>query len=222
MSNPVPVILPQAFQAVYSALLPHREALNQADSERGKHGDDLLSIFAVLAAADESFESHTSLSALFARSAERAASISENPEAQFYAQGLTCFADTLRNLDLAASDLALYLRSTLAGTPDTPDSGGRVSQGQLLKALVKGLSAWDQLQANPNNKSSALSMGYLFDLGVDYLQALQTGATRLDAIVQAAIRNSPFRAPAYRAISGKLVLTTFLEAILRQDADNQN
>lgn len=222
ITDPIPLNLPRAFQAVHSALLPQREALNLADSERGKHGDELLSLFAVLAAADEQPEPQTSLSVLFDRVAERAAGISENQAAQFYAQGLSHFADSLRNLDLTASDLAPYLRSVLTGAPQPPDSMGRISQGRLLKALIKGLSAWDDQLSSQENKSSTFSMGYLFDLGVDYLQALQHGATRIDAIVQAAVRHSPLRSPDYRAVSGKLVLTAFLESIVQQAAENQN
>lgn len=222
ISDPVPLNLPRAFQAVHSALLPHREALNMADSERGRHGDELLSLFAVLAAADEQPELQTTLSALFDRSAQRAASIAGNQSAQFYAQGLSCFADSLRDLDLTISDLAPYLLSVLTGAPQPPDSVGRVSQGRLLKALIKGLSAWDDQLSSQENKSSTFSMGYLFDLGVDYLQALQNGTTRLDAIVQAAVRHSPLRSPEYRAVSGKLVLTSFLESIVQQAAENQS
>lgn len=217
----VPLNLSNVFQAVHSALLPQREVLNQADSERGKHGDEMLSLFAVLAAPDEQPLPQTALTVVMDRAAERAAGIRDNQSALFYSQGLACFADSVRNLDLTAGDLALYLRSTLMGAPKPPDTVGQVSQGQLLKALIKGLSAWDAQQSSPETKPPALSMGYLFDLGVDYLQALQHGATRLDAIVEAAVRHSPLRAPAYRAASGKLVLTSFLEALVHQSAQYQ-
>ena len=222
ISGPIPLNLPLAFQAVHSALLPHRDALNLADSERGKHGDELLSLFAVLAATDEHPEPQTSLSVLFDRATECAAGISDNQGAQFYAQGLSHFADSLRYLDLTVGDLAPYLLSVLTGAPEPPDSVGRVSQGRLLKALIKSLSAWDDQQSSQENKPSTLSMGYLFDLGVDYLQALQHGATRLDAIVQAAVSHSPLRSPEYRAVSGKLVLTACLESIVHQAMENQS
>ncbi len=221
MSDLVPLNLPRAFQAVHSALLPHRETLNLADSERGKHGDELLDLFAVLAASDEHPAPQTGLSVLFDRASERAAGISDNQGAQFYAQGLSHFADSLRNLDLTIGDLAPYLLSVLTGAPNPPDSVGRVPQSRLLKALIKGLSAWDDQLSNQENKPATLSMGYLFDLGVDYLQALQHGATRLDAIVQAAVRHSPLRSPDYRSVSGKLVLTAFLESIVQQATENQ-
>ena len=220
-SDPIPLNLPRAFQAVHSALLPHREALNLADSESGKHGDELLDLFAVLAATDEHPEPQTSPSVLFDRAAERAAGISDNQSAQFYAQGLSHFADSLRNQDLTVGDLAPYLLSVLTGAPEPPDSVGSVSQGRLLKALIKGLSAWDDQQSSQESKSSTFSMGYLFDLGVDYLQALQHGATRVDAIVQAAVRHSPLRSPDYRTVSGKLVLTALLESIVQQATENQ-
>ena len=216
MTAPGPLNLSLAFQSVRDDLLPQQEALNRGDFERGKHGDDMVALFTVLAADDQPLSPQTNISIVFDRAATRAAGIMDNPSAQFYAQGLTHFAAALRDLNITLLDLGPYLQSVLADTPQAPVDSGRVSQGQLVKALIKGLSAWDTQVSGQERSPGLLSMGYLFDLGIAYLQARHQNASKLDAVVAVSVQHSPLKAPEFRAASGTLVIKSLLEAILRQ------
>lgn len=208
--------LPLVFQNVRDALIPYQDTLNTADFEHGKHGDEMVSLFTVLAAAEEQFLPQTQISVLFDHEAERAARIPNNSSAQFYAQGLTCFAEALRDLDLPAREVPTYIKSILSDTPDSHENSSRLSQGQLLKALIKGLSAWEAQLSGQEHTSNILGMSYLFDLGVSYLQARQKSASKLDAVVEVAVNHSPLKTPSYRAESGKLVISVLLIALLQQ------
>ena len=205
-----------AFQDVRDALLLNLDYLNSMDSERGRHGEEMVSLFTLLAAAEEPDSPQMLIADLFERSAQHASSILDNLSAQFYVQGLACFADALRELNLTAEELPPYLRVILADSPDSPAYSGRISQGQLLKALIKGLSSWDAQLPKQGAAASSPGMGYLFDLGIAYLQARQQNASKLDAVVDVAVQHSPLKFPAYRAASGKLVLSTLLSSILSQ------
>ncbi len=215
-ANLVPLDLIAAFQDVLAALLPYQDSLNQSDTDRGKHGDEMLELFTVLATHNVCQPSPDSNFALvFDQAAQAAYRLPDNSSAQLYAHGLTHFANALRDLNLTLVDLIPYLQAVLSeSAPET--SVGRLAQGPFVKALLKGLAAWDS-QVNPENQtSSRLSMGYLFDLGVTYMQARQHSSNKLEALVEAAVKHSPLKAPPYRSNSGKLVISTLLESILRQ------
>lgn len=215
MSTPQLLDLSLAFQAVHGALLPHQDSLNRLDAEYGKHGDEMVSLFTVLAAANEPLSPETHISAVFMHAAQRSAAIPNNLSAQFYAQGLSCFADALSDLDLTLGNLPGYLSSLLSESPIAAEKPGNLSQGQLLKALIKGLSAWNE-ELNGQQTSGLLGMGYLFDLGIAYLQARQKSSRKLDAVVAVAVHHSPLKSPDYRAVSGELVISTLLGSIIQQ------
>lgn len=215
MSVPQPLDLSLAFQAVCGVLLPHQDNLNHLDTEHGKHGDEMVSLFTMLADANEPLSPNTHISEVFTRAAQRSLAIPNNLSAQFYAQGLICFADALSDLDLRLGNLPGYLSSLLSDSSVSTKNPENLSQGQLLKALIKGLSAWNE-EFNGQRTSGLLGMGYLFDLGIAYLQARQKSSSKLDAIVAVAVQHSPLKSPEYRAVSGELVISTLLGSILQQ------
>ena len=214
--NLVPLDLIAAFQEVRAALLPYQDSLNQSDTDHGKHGDEMLELFTVLASQSSRQPAPDSnLALVFDQAAQAAWGLPDNSSAQLFAHGLAHFANALRDLNLTLRDLIPYMQAVLSDS--APEINvGRLAQGPFVKALLKGLAAWDS-QVNPaNQNSSRLSMGYLFDLGVTYMQARQRSTNKLDALVEAAVQHSPLKTPPYRTHSGKLVIRTLLEAILRQ------
>ena len=215
-NNTFPLDLIAAFQDVRDALRPFQDSLNRSDADHGRHGDEMLELFTVLAMDNtEQPSPDSNLALLFDRAAQAAYSLPDNLSAKLYAHGLTHFANALRDLNLTLLDLAPIMQSVLSESTPEP-SIGRLAQGPFMKALLKGLAAWDS-QMNPENRtSSRLSMGYLFDLGVTYMQARQHKSNQLNALVEAAVQHSPLKAPPYRSDSGKLVIKTLLESILRQ------
>jgi hypothetical protein len=56
-------------------------------------------------------------------------------------------------------------------------------------------------------------MGYLFELGMTYLQAKQRNQARLDVLADAAASASPLSLVPHRFESGKLVIRTLLESL---------
>lgn len=215
-NNSVPFDLIAAFQDVRDALLPFQDSLNQSDFDHGKHGDEMVELFTVLAMDNtQQLSPDSNLALVFDQAARAAYGLPDNLSARLYAHGLNQFANALRDLNLTLLDLAPYMQSVLSESAPEP-SIGRIAQGPLVKALLKGLAAWDSQAAAGKPTSSRLSMGYLFDLGVTYMQARQHSSNKVDALVEAAVQHSPLKAPPYRSDSGKLVIKTLLKSFLIQ------
>lgn len=196
--------------------MPFQDILNAADMERGKHGDEMVSLFTVLAAPGVACLPQAQVSEMFDDAANRATQIPNNLSAQFYAQGLSSFAEAFRNIDFTVSELPFYIHSILSDSPDSHAKTGRISQGQLLKVLIKGLSAWEAYFSGSENAANSLGMGYLFDLGISYVQARQKSSSKLDAVVDVAVNHSPLKSPKFRSDSGRLVIAVLLTSILNQ------
>ncbi len=203
------------FQNVRDALIPFQDTLNTADSERGKHGDEMVSLFTVLAEAEDPFFPQSQLAEVLDRAAEHAAHVPDNLSAQFYAQGLAYFAEALHDVNLTVSELPSYLQAILSDSPMPREAVKHISQGQLLKALIKGLSAWEAQSSDQAYTSNLSSMNYLFELGISYLQMRKKSPDKLDAVVDVAVHHSPLKSPPYRADSGRLVISVLLASIVR-------
>ena len=153
----------------------------------------------------------------------------EDDTAQVYALGLLAFARRFRSGSVTLDELVRYVRQTAsekppqeAGSP-APAAEPQAVSGEVLKALVNGLADWNQMaSAPPRESGEPLSedelrgpgMGYLFELGMAYMQAKKNQKGRVETLAETAVLSSPLAEPAYRARSGKLAITAFLMAML--------
>ena len=93
--------------------------------------------------------------------------------------------------------------------------------GDVLKALVEGLSAWNQAESSAASKDQVLSMSNLFELGVAYLQAKQRGGSRAEILADAAASASPLRHIPHRYQSGKMAIEALLQALAETKAGGE-
>jgi hypothetical protein len=210
--------LADVFQAAEDALSRQREALNQADPGNANHGDHMLEIFQVATRAARSLPL-ASLSDMLEQACRLLAQLDDNASAQVYARGLEQFSQAFRDHQVEFDELAGYIQHIVQESP-VEDKAGRQtampSKGdrgaEVLKALVSGLSAWGQVENGKNPSEKGIDVGYLFELGMIYMQAKSHGGSRLNVLSEAAVNASPLSRVPHRLQSGKLAFRALLQA----------
>jgi hypothetical protein len=216
--------LPGLFQAVTDALTQACSALNQADTLNQNHGDHMVEIFQIATqAAIEKQEADLSDAMEYASLLlmERA----ENDSAQVYARGLTRLAVQFRQKQITLDELVQYVRSYLHEPNEETDraKGASVSRaGDLLKALLSALAEWDQVEAGQPGSHNSLDMGYLFGVGMAYMQAKAQGGGRLEILAETVVSASPLGRIPHRRQSGKLVILNLLQAMKALPEDSRD
>jgi hypothetical protein len=208
------------FLAVGDVLAENRAVLNQADLYNGNHGDHMVAIFetATLAAQEKS---GMALAEAMAYAGEQLAQLEGNGSAQVYARGLISVAEQLGKRDITLEELVAYVAAVLHEEDEpTGSTFGAHKQpersGEVLKALVAGIAAWNRQEAGAPPGGGALSMGALFDFGIAYLQAKQRGGSQINVLANTAAAISPLGSIPHRAESGKLVMIALLQALKAQ------
>jgi hypothetical protein len=215
--------LAQLFQSVADVLQAQRSTLNQADSYNANHGDHMVAIFqdAILAAQGHPTED---LAEAMASASHLLRQRSENGSAQVYAVGLEQFARQFREHQISLDDLVFYVQEVIK---DDGASIGEETQfanteqreakkdrsGSVLKALLGGLAGWQKVESGEDNEDSRLGMGYLFEVGIAYMQAKQRGGSKTEIIADAAVSVCPFYRVPHRSQSGKIAIQALLQAM---------
>jgi hypothetical protein len=223
--DPVQRELAPLFRAVGQALEQNREALNQADTVNGNHGDHMVAVFD-LAARAAAERPGSDVAATMEHAAQLLASQTGNGSAQVYANGLEQVARQLCRYNVSRDDLLSYVRGALAedkdaGAGDRAQAGaseaganpGGARSGDVLKALMNGLAGWGQIESGQVPKDSPLDMGTLFEFGMAYMQAKQRGGSRVEILADAAASVSPLSKSPQRYASGKLAIQALLVAM---------
>jgi hypothetical protein len=228
--------LPTLFSRAATVLDERRESLNQADEANHDHGDHMVEIFKMATQAAEGARG-----AGLAEAMQRAAGLLEarsgNGSAQVYARGLTVLAAHFMARGIGLDDLVPYVRNYLrekkesdqqdAGQPapasEDSDVENSASSGDVLKALLSALAEWErveasQLESGPGETvggkaGSGLDMGYLFGVGMAYMQAKQKGGSRLDILSETVVSASPLAKVPHRHQSGVIAVRSLLEAM---------
>jgi hypothetical protein len=210
--------LARLFQTVSERLAEQREALNQADPANRDHGDHMVAIFQ--AAARAAVEKDSDLVGSMEYAAELLRQQPDNGSAQVYARGLSQLAEQFRQRQIGLNELLAYLRSVLfkGNAAEKAGDGKPPRSGEILKALLAGLAGWERAEAPqpgaaPAETGKGLDMGYLFGMGMSYLQAKQKGGDRLDILVETAVSASPLSRVDYREQSGRIALKALLQAM---------
>jgi hypothetical protein len=210
--------LAEVFQAAAEALSRHREALNQADPDNANHGDHMLEIFRVATQAAQSLPL-ASLPEALEEASHLLAQLSNNASAQVYARGLQQFSQAFRDRQVEFDDLASYVQHIVQESPAEGNAGGQMGSpakgergAEVVKALVSGLAAWGQVENGKSPSEKGIDVGYLFELGIIYMQAKSHGGSRLDVLSEAAVNASPLSRIPRRLQSGKLAFHALLQA----------
>lgn len=213
----LPVGLQAIFNAVGEALELRRAELNLMDSLNHNHGDHMVEVFAAAAQAGDEMQDDPLADAM-----DRAAALlrvrSENGSAQVYARGLGLVAAQFRQrqieLDELLSVVRGYLRQEAVG-----ESEGSPGSGEVLKGLMVALAEWEQVEAELEKGEAGqkpfggVDMGYLFGVGMAYLQAKQKGGDRLDILSETVVSASPLGNTPHRHASGVIAVRALLEAM---------
>jgi hypothetical protein len=229
--------LPDLFRAVTDRLSHERDALNDADPVNHDHGDHMVEIFQVASEAAAVKSSGGSGSAgktgddladAMEYAAELLHSRPENGSAQVYARGLEQLAGQFRQRGIGLEELAPYVQRTLqkqmTGTEVPDSSPGRTAE--VLKALLNALAGWEKAEtvdsaqavdstngSTGDPKKGSLDLGYLFGIGMSYLQAKQKGGDELDVLAETVVSASPLSGVPYRHLSGRIALRALLDAL---------
>jgi hypothetical protein len=200
--------LARLFRTVQAAMEAQRQAFNQADEFNGNHGDHMVEIFEIAARASEQ-QGGIELAAAMERAGQWLVTCIDNGSAQVYARGLAALAEQFRKHEISLQDLLAYVRGV---THEKSESKApQAKSGPVLKALMGGLADWQG--AEEGKATNGLSLGYLFDLGVAYMQAKGHGGSRVEVIAEAAAAASPLKDVSHRRMSGKAVILALLKAM---------
>lgn len=228
--NDQAIDLGHLFQSVSAVLNQNREALNQADVVNGNHGDHMVEIFRVASLAalekqDQGMDEAMQYAALLLRQYR------QNASAQVYARGLSLLSEQFGQRNIQLSDLIAFARRTAKDSEEASEEGA--GSGDILKALLYALAAWDRSESNldaagnplgdeasiAEKKNLAPELSYMFSMGMTYLQAKGKGGDRVDILADTVVSASPLGKVPHRALSGRLVFTTLLKALMESDPD---
>lgn len=213
MSLQPPLELAPFFTAVEQTLSQNRGLLNQADLVNGNHGDHMIAVFHLAARAAEDKQDVPLPDAM-----EYAAGLlgdqSGNGSARVYSSGLAQLASQFRKYELSLEDFVGYVRQALRDNKEEAVQNVDNRSKDVLKALLAALANWKLVEAGKPPADTPLDMGFLFDLGVAYMQAKQRGGTdRVLVLADAAASVSPLSSVPHRLQSGKLAIESLLEAM---------
>jgi hypothetical protein len=200
------------FQSVLDALILKQSELNLADPYNQDHGDHMVEIFRIAVRAAQEKQSGTLADAMEYASQLLQGCV-ENGSAQVYARGLSCLAEQFSQRQIDLDDLAPYAQVAISGKkPENGQSNGGRS-GDILKALLTALAEWERLETEQPGSTRGVDLGYLFGVGMAYMQAKQQGGDRLRVLAETVVSSSPLGRVPHRHQSGLLVVQTLLQAL---------
>lgn len=207
--------LAELFEAVADVMKQNRQAFNAADLANGDHGDHMVEIFQIAAQAARQYE-NGSLAEAMDCAARLLRSKLANGSAQVYGRGLDQLGRQFQERNIQLTDLLPYVQTLLNEGAENPVNGeespGR--GGEVLKALVAALAAWQQPEQLNGLPARPLDMAALFELGMAYLHAKARGGSRTEILAEAAASASPLGNVPHRHQSGRLALQTLLEVMM--------
>lgn len=208
--------LTEVFSSIALKLAEQREALNALDVINHNHGDHMVEIFQVATRAAGEDEG-ASLGVAMERGAELLRRMTDNGSAQVYGRGLRLLAAQLRQRQIELENLLPVVQGYLRQEKQNVEDGSPGS-GEVLKGLMAALAEWDQLEAEQDRGAekkpfAGVGMGYLFGMGMAYLQAKEKGGDRLDVLSETIVSASPLGKTPYRHASGVIAVRALLQAL---------
>jgi len=209
---PSSIDLTSIFQAVDAVLLQERDSLNQADEANHNHGDHMVEIFQ-LAVRAASEKQDSDLADAMQYASDQLRLLPENGSAQVYARGLTLLAEQFHSRQITLEELVPYVQAYLHPELPVETERDKARSAEILKALLSALADWEQAEAGKTAANGGLDMGYLFGVGMAYLQAKQQGGGRTQILAETVVSASPLGRIPYRHRSGMLVISSLLQTM---------
>ena len=204
--------LEQLFQSVTAVLVQNQAAFNQADPFNTNHGDHMVEIFQVASQAARE-NAGADLPEAMEYASQKMAERTDNGSALVYAHGLARMAQQFRSYGVTLDDLVLYVQGLIKKEEKSTSGEAAPRSGDVLKALLTGLSGWQNLESGQTPANNRLDMGYLIELGMAYMQAKSRGGSRLEVLADAAASTSPLGSLPHRYQSGKVALLALLQVM---------
>jgi len=200
------------FQAVLDELTHKQSELNRADPYNQDHGDHMVEIFQIAVRAAQEKQSG-SLAEAMEYASQLLQGCEHNGSAQVYARGLTCLAAQFSQRQIDLDDLAPYAQVAISGKKQDNGNSNGGRSGDILKALLSALAEWEHLETENPGPSPGMDLGYLFGVGMAYLQAKQQGGDRLRVLAETVVSSSPLGRVPHRHQSGLLVVQQILQSL---------
>ena len=215
-------VFAHVFEAVRQVVRDNQAYFNSADVINHNHGDHMLEIFDLAVQTLHDLQPGDLAGSMMAAGIA-IKKLEGNESARVYSDGLIAFAQKLQQYGIEQAELIQFVREKtgegrlakrnddMQPVDETGDHDDR--SGQVLKALVEGLSAWKQMDSGMSSAGRNLDMGALFELGIIYLQAKQRGGSNIEVLADAAVSASPLNQSAHRKLSGKIAIQAMLKAL---------
>ena len=218
---PSSVDLTVRFEAVAAVLVQEQDSLNRADDTNQDHGDHMVEIFQIAVRA-ASEKRGADLADAMQSASEQLRLLQGNGSAQVYARGLSLLAEQFRSRRVRLEELVPYVQAYLHPEREQtrlhPEQTGeeersKARSAEILKAMLSALADWERAESGQAEANGSLDMGYLFGVGMAYLQAKQRGGDRTQVLAETVVSASPLGRLPHRHRSGMLVVTSLLQAM---------
>jgi hypothetical protein len=217
---PSSVDLTALFEAVLAALTQERDSLNRADDSNQDHGDHMVEIFKIAVRA-ASEKRGADLADAMQYASEQLRLLQGNGSAQVYARGLSLLAEQ-SSRQVRLEELVPYVQAYLHPAREqthlqpeetVEEERSKARSAEILKGMLSALADWERAEAGQAEATGSLDMGYLFGVGMAYLQAKQRGGDRTQILAETVVSASPLGRLPHRHRSGMLVVTSLLQAM---------
>jgi hypothetical protein len=206
--------LGKLFGAALTAVSSNQQALNKLDGHNGNHGDNMAKNLQLIVQALQSQKSKPPAAAL-QQAAKALQTRGVGGSGRDYAAGLSQAArEVSGRSNLGSEDVVALLQTIMASVPDQGSSTrpGQPAAGNVLDSLLGSSSAG-------RASDGQLDAGDLVSAGMAFLQAKQSGADDMTAIVKAAMsalggQGNPLQLGSARAASGGLIAQSVLQSLL--------
>jgi hypothetical protein len=199
--------LSQLFGVAAQALASNQSALNQADSNNGDHGDNMVQIFNLISQALDSKHSAPPTDQL-SYASQMLSENASSGSSQVYVQGLAQAANLLQGQEAVTVDNALALVQGLLGGQEGSSATGSGAGAELLGALLGG-----DPEGQASGSDDGLDVGDLLNAGMAFMNAKNQGQDNLQALATALVSNGPLGQRSHRQQSGEIVANALMSAI---------
>ncbi len=209
--------LSKLFSAALSAVITNKQALNQLDGFNGNHGDNMAKNLQLIVQALQSQKAKAPAAALL-QAAKALQTRGVGGSSRDYAVGLSQAArEVSGRSDLGSEDVVALLQTIMASVP-AQGASPQPSQSQTQNVLDALLGSSAGRGASGGGSAGQLDAGDLLSAGMAFLQAKQSGADDMSAIVQAAGsalggQGNPLQLGSARAASGGLIAQSILRSL---------
>ncbi len=209
--------LSKLFGAALTAVSTNKQALNQLDGYNGNHGDNMAKNLQLVVQALQSQKTKPPATAL-SQAAKVLQTRGIGGSGRDYAVGLSQAAREVKGRNtLEGPDVVSLLQTIMAAIPDQGSTAraGTKTAGNVLESLLGAAGS----AGAPSASDGKLDAGDLLTAGMAYLQAKQSGADDMSAILQAAMRalggqGNPLQLGSARAASGGLIAQSILQTLM--------